>query len=147
MSFTVLLVLATIILPNFTGDSDGHLQGSLECAEESLELSTVRTFAERVLLSDEQFVQTDGDMSVVSYEAVHALNQREGGWESPATRVFGQHMKVYGELTEHEEVVFHSNAVDQRDELADPTALHLPSRTRTHQGGGKPARPPRAGSS
>ena len=48
--------------PEFIGDSDGHLQGSLECAEESLELSTVRVLAERVLLSDDHFVQTDGDM-------------------------------------------------------------------------------------
>ena len=70
---------------------------------------------------------------------------------------------------EHEEVVLHSNVVDERDELArgfvirastrevlerhvtrssfgmtkaDPTALHLPSRTRTRKGGRKLARPP-----
>ena len=83
-------------------------------------------------------------------------------------------MKVYGELTEHEEVVFHSNVADERDEMArrfniralarevlerhvtrcsfgmtkaDPTALYLLSRTRTRQGGGRPARSLRAGSS
>ena len=44
----------------FTGNS-GHFQGSLESAEESLELSTVRTLAERVLLCDEHFVQTNGN--------------------------------------------------------------------------------------
>ena len=43
----------------FMGDSDGHFQGSLECAEESLELSTVRTLAERVFPCDEHFVQTN----------------------------------------------------------------------------------------
>ena len=37
---------------------------------------------------------------------------------SPATRVFGEKMKVCGELTEHGEVVFHSNVVDKRDQLA-----------------------------
>ena len=44
-------------IPEFMGDSDGHLKGSLECAEKSLELSTVRTLAERVLPCDEHFVQ------------------------------------------------------------------------------------------
>ena len=112
--------------PEFIGESDGHLQGSMECAEESLELSTVRVLAERVFVSDDQFVQRDGDMSgtqvqttaacslwekgrvgqpsrkwqtkrfcnikwrvsVVSYEVVHALNQRAGGWESPQQREY-----------------------------------------------------------
>ena len=50
-------------IPEFTDDSDGHLQGSLECAEESLEFSTVRTLAERVLPCDDHFLQTDGDVS------------------------------------------------------------------------------------
>ena len=45
----------------FTGDSDGRFQSSLDCAEESLELSTNRTLAERVLLCDEHFVQTIGN--------------------------------------------------------------------------------------
>ena len=45
----------------FRGNSDGHLQGSLECAKESLELCTVRTLAERVLPCDEHFVQTDSN--------------------------------------------------------------------------------------
>ena len=43
---------------------------------------------------------------------VHALNQRARGWNLPATRVFGQQMKVYGEQMEHEEVVFPSNVPD-----------------------------------
>ena len=38
-------------IPEFTSDSDGHFQGPLECAEESLEVSTVRTLAQRVLPS------------------------------------------------------------------------------------------------
>ena len=46
--------------PEFTGDSDGHVQGSLECAEESLELSTVRTLAEGVLPWNEHFVEKNG---------------------------------------------------------------------------------------
>ena len=33
----------------------------MECAEESLELSTVRVLAERVFVSDDQFVQTNGN--------------------------------------------------------------------------------------
>ena len=41
----------------FTGHSDGHFQGYLV----SLELSTVRTLAERVLPCDEHFVQTNGN--------------------------------------------------------------------------------------
>ena len=45
----------------FKGDSHGHFQGSLERAEESLELSTVRTLAERVFPCDEHFVQTNGN--------------------------------------------------------------------------------------
>ena len=40
-------------IPEFKGDSNGHFQDSLECAEGSLELSTVRTLAERVLPCDE----------------------------------------------------------------------------------------------
>ena len=89
-----------------------------------------------------------------------------------AIRVFGQQMRVYGELTEHEEVVFpfergrrkrtgktfHHLGISARGlrktcdasfgmTKADPTAVHLPSRTRMRQGGGKPSRPPRAGSS
>ena len=43
------------------GDRDGHFQGSLECAEESLEMSIVRKMAERVLPCDEHFVQTNGN--------------------------------------------------------------------------------------
>ena len=43
----------------FLGDSNGHFQGSLECGEDLLELSTVRTLAERVATST--FFQTDGN--------------------------------------------------------------------------------------
>ena len=42
-------------ITEFIGDSDGHFQGSLDCAEESSELSTVRALAERVLPRDEHF--------------------------------------------------------------------------------------------
>ena len=45
----------------FTGDSNGHFQGPLECAEESLEMSTARTLAERVSPCDQHFVQTNGN--------------------------------------------------------------------------------------
>ena len=41
----------------------------------------------------------------MSDEVVHTQNSRAGGWEFPATLVFGQRMKVYGEQTEHGEVV------------------------------------------
>ena len=36
----------------------------------------------------------------------------------PATRVFGQRLKVYGELMEHGEVVSHPKVLDEGDELA-----------------------------
>ena len=58
-------------------------------------------------------------MPVVSYEVAHELNQRAGRLGFlPATRVFGQRMKVYGELVEHGEVVPHPKVVDEGDELA-----------------------------
>ena len=42
-------------------------------------------------------------ISIVSYEVAHALNQRARRLGIlAATRVFGQRMKVYGELMEHE---------------------------------------------
>ena len=62
MSFAVLFGYTGVGGKNtteFMGHSDHHLQGSLECAEESLALSTVRTLAERVLPCDEHFVQTN----------------------------------------------------------------------------------------
>ena len=37
-------------------------------------------------------------------------------------------MKVYGELMEHEEVVFHSNVVDERDELVRRSAIRASAR-------------------
>ena len=58
-------------------------------------------------------------MSLVSYEVACALNQRAGRFGiSPATRVFGQRMKVCGEQTQHGEVVHHPKVVDEGDELA-----------------------------
>ena len=36
-------------IPEFPGDNDGPLQGSVECAGESLELFGARTLAERVM--------------------------------------------------------------------------------------------------
>ena len=52
-------------------------------------------------------------MSVVSYEVAHALIQRAGRLGIlPATRVFGQRMKVYGELMEHGKVVPQPKVVD-----------------------------------
>ena len=46
-------------MPDF--ENATRMIGSLECAEESLELSTVRTLAERVLPCDEHFVQTNSN--------------------------------------------------------------------------------------
>ena len=58
-------------------------------------------------------------MSIVSYEVAYALNQRAGRLGIlPATRVFGQRMKVYGELMEHGEVVPHLKVLDEGEELA-----------------------------
>ena len=58
-------------------------------------------------------------MSIVSYEVADALNQRAGRLGiPPATRVFGQRMKVYSELMEHGEVVPHPTVVDEGDEQA-----------------------------
>ena len=58
-------------------------------------------------------------MSVVSYEVADALNQRAGrSGILPATRVFGQQVKVYGELMDNGEVVPHPTVVDEGDELA-----------------------------
>ena len=48
-------------------------------------------------------------MSIVSCEVAHALDQRAGRLGiHPATRFFGQRLKVDGELMEHGEVVPHS---------------------------------------
>ena len=58
-------------------------------------------------------------MSTVSNEVAHALNQRAGRFGTPpATRVFGQRMKVCGELMEYGEVVHHPKVLDEGDELA-----------------------------
>ena len=58
-------------------------------------------------------------MSIDSFEVAHALNQRAGRLGMvPATRVFGQRTKVYGELVEHGEVVLHPKVLDEGDELA-----------------------------
>ena len=51
-------------------------------------------------------------VSVVSYEIVHALNQRAGG----ATPVFGQQTKVHDD-SEPGEAIFHSNVVGKIDQL------------------------------
>ena len=69
-------------------------------------------------------------MSVVSYEVAHALRQRAGRLGlspphppllpsplHPATRVFGQRMKVHGKQMEDGEVVLHPKVVDEGDEL------------------------------
>ena len=52
-------------------------------------------------------------MSVVSYEVAHALNQRAGRLGIRPHEFFGQRMKVYGQLVEHGEVVFHPKVVDE----------------------------------
>ena len=67
----------------FTGDSYGHLQGSLKCAEESLELSTVRVLVERVLPRDDHFVQTDGDVSGTQVQTTAACSLWQKGRVGP----------------------------------------------------------------
>ena len=62
-------------IPEFIGDSDGHLQGSLECAGESLELFTVRALAKRVLPCADHFVQTDGGVSGTQVQTTAACSQ------------------------------------------------------------------------
>ena len=58
-------------------------------------------------------------MSVASYEVAHELNQIAARLGiPPATRVFGQRMKVYGVLMEHGEVVPPPKVMDEGDELA-----------------------------
>ena len=58
-------------------------------------------------------------MSIVSFEVAHALNQRAGRLGIPtATRVFGQRMKLCGELMERGEVVLDPKVLDEGDELA-----------------------------
>ena len=58
-------------------------------------------------------------VSVVNYKVVHVgrVKEQEVG-NLPATRVFGQPMQFYLELTEHGEVIFHSTAVGEINELA-----------------------------
>ena len=68
-------------------------------------------------------------MSVVSCEVARALNQRAGRFGSlPAIRVFGQRVKVHGELMEQGEVVPHPKVVDDGDELATRFINRAPTR-------------------
>ena len=58
-------------------------------------------------------------VSVVGYENCSRAVPKSRWLGIPQPHeVFGQQMKVYGELREHGEVVFHSNVVDERDQLA-----------------------------
>ena len=69
------------------GDSDGHLQGSLTCAEESLELSTVRVLVERVVPRDDHFVQTNGDVSGTQGQTTAACSRwQKGRVERPSRK-------------------------------------------------------------
>ena len=68
-------------------------------------------------------------MCVVSYEVAHALNQRAGRLGiPPATRVFGQRMKVCGELMGRWEVVLHPKVMDEGDELARRSIIRASAR-------------------
>ena len=57
----------------------------------------------------ERFCHSKWRVSVVSCEIVHNLE---------ATPAFGQQMKMYSELAERGEPIFHSNVVEERDQLA-----------------------------
>ena len=70
----------------FFGDSDGHLQGIAECAEESLELSTFRALVERLLSCDEHFVQTDGNESGTQVQTAAACSLGHKGRVEPPSR-------------------------------------------------------------
>ena len=80
-------------------------------------IATLKEMAGKSILQHQ--VAGRSAMSIDSFEVAHALNQRAGRLGMvPATRVFGQRMKVYGELMEHGEVVLHPKVLDEGDELA-----------------------------
>ena len=80
-------------------------------------IATIKEVAGKTLLQHQ--VAARSAMSVVSCEVAHTLNLKAGRLGIlPATRVFGQRMKVYVELMEHGEVVLHPKVMDEGDELA-----------------------------
>ena len=82
----------------FTGESDGHFQGSAECAEESLELSTVRALVDRVFAWDDHFVQTDGNESGTQVQITAPCSLRHKGRVEPPSRK--RRTKRHGQHTE-----------------------------------------------
>ena len=62
------------------GDSDGHLQDSLKCAEES------RALAERVLPRDDHFIQTDGNVLGTQVQTTAACSLWQKGRVEPPSR-------------------------------------------------------------
>ena len=71
----------------YTRDGNGHLQGSLECAEELAELSTIRMLAKCVLPSDDHFVQTDGNVSGTQVQTTAACSLwQKGRVEQPSRK-------------------------------------------------------------
>ena len=81
-------------------------------------ITTIKEVAGKTILPHQ--VAGRSAIQIASCEVAHALNQRAGrlGILSPATRVVGQRMRVYGELMEHGEVVPRPKVVDEGDELA-----------------------------
>ena len=80
-------------------------------------IATIKEVAGKTTLQHQ--VAGRSAMSILSYEVAHAPNQRAGRLGTyPATRAFGQRMKVYSELMEHGEAVRHPTVVDEGDELA-----------------------------
>ena len=79
-------------------------------------IATIKDVAGKTTLQHQ--VAGRSAMSIVSYKVAHALNQGAGRSSPPATQVFGQRVKVHGELMEHGEVVPHRTVVDEGDELA-----------------------------
>ena len=130
------VVGSSCVLSRNSGASD---RGVLSVAEGS-RCTTLKEVAHKTL-----FATPSGRCQLSATKLfTRRIKEQEVG-NSSATQLFGRQMKVYGELMERGEVVFHSNVGDEGDELAGSTVLRRPSRTRRRQGGGKPARPHRAG--
>ena len=117
--FTIqMLVKCLLSWGDYFVQTDGDVSGTQV-------LTTAVLCGRRVELSNHQgsggqndFATSSGGCQLSATRLfTRGIKEQEVG-DSPATRVFGQQMKVYGEQTEHGEAILHSNVVDERNELA-----------------------------
>ena len=105
-------------------DVDGNRYGQLVAVDQHTDYTVIApcpSSVSQVAAEEwrtERFCHIKWRVSVVSYEIVHNLE---------ATPAFGQQMKIYGELAERGEAIFHSNVVEERDQLARRLITQAPA--------------------